>query len=356
MPSDDPGRPRGNPAGAMEASRGAPIGRIVVVHRERSIVATESGEFVAELSGRLRYATAQDPDAPRPTVGDRVSLDPRTGDDRATIRAILPRRTQLVRKQAGRTSATQVVAANVDVALIVAALDGPVNLRRLERYIALSWSGGVQPVVVLSKADLCPDPAPILDRLGALAGVPIHVLSAAAGTGLDELTTYFGEDRTVVLLGPSGVGKSTLINGLLGADRQAVQPVRGDGKGRHTTTRRELIARPGGGFLIDTPGLRELQPADEDGIDATFGDVEALAGSCRFADCTHRAEPGCAVRDAIEAGDLDDARLAAYTKLQRETRYQEARHDQHAQLERKREERRLHRGLYRWLGHKRGRA
>jgi ribosome biogenesis GTPase len=324
------------------------LGRVAVVHRERSIVATERGDLAAELSGRMRHAASLGAHTPRPVVGDWAIVRPSPGSGAATIRSILPRRTELARKEAGRTSATQVVAANVDVAFLVAAIDRGANLRRLERFLSLAWSGGVQPVVVLSKADLCPDPAAELARVVPVAvAVAVHVVSAVEGTGVEELAPYFLPNRTVVLLGPSGVGKSTLINRLLGRDRQSVQEVRDDGKGRHTTTRRELIARPGGGLVMDTPGIRELQPADDEGLDATYAEIEALAARCRFSDCTHQGEPGCAVRAAVSAD-----RLEGYSKMLREARWLESRHDQQAQAERKRQERAIHREAYRYLSRK----
>jgi ribosome biogenesis GTPase len=337
-------------------SPGDRLGRVAVVHRGVSVVATEEGDWSAEVSGRLRHDARLDPAAAVPAVGDWVVVRPRPGERRGTIQAILPRRTQLARKAAGRTSATQVVAANVDVALVVTALDRDLNPRRLERYIALAWAGGVQPAVVLSKADLCPNPAGALTAIAPITtGVPVHLVSSVSGSGLEELVPHFAENRTVAFLGSSGVGKSTLINRLLGHDRQRVQEVREDGKGRHTTSHRELIARPGGGLLIDTPGLRELQLGeDEDqGLAATFAEVEELAVGCRFTDCSHRNEPGCAVLAAVRDGRLEPSRLENYRKLGREARYLESRQDEQIRHERRQEERRLHRQMYRWLDQKR---
>lgn len=326
------------------------LGRVAVVHRGRSIVSTVEGDAAAELSGRLRHELDRDPAALRPVTGDWVVLSRPAGDGPATIRAVCPRRSQLARKAPGRGIESQVVAANVDAAFLVAALDRPTNLRRLERFISLAWSGGVAPVVLLNKADLCLDPAAEIARVESVAiAVPVHAVSATDLTGLDGLGSYFRPHRTVVLLGPSGVGKSTLTNRLLGRDRQPVQTVRDDGKGRHTTTSRELLERPGGGLLIDTPGVRELQPADDAGRETTFADIETLARRCRFTDCSHTGEPGCAVRAGVPAD-----RLEAYHKLEREARYLESRQDRQVQAERKQAERRIHRQMYQWIDRKRG--
>jgi ribosome biogenesis GTPase len=341
-----------DPAGVAPGER---LGRVAVVHRSVCAVATEEGEVLAEVAGRLRHDARLDPALAAPAVGDWVVLRPRPGEGRALIGAILPRRTQLVRKAAGRTSAPQVVAANVDVAFVVTSLDRDLNPRRLERYVAFAWAAGVQPVVLLSKADLCDNPSAALAAVEPVTpGVPVHPVSSVLGKGLEELDPYFGEGRTAVLLGSSGVGKSTLINCLLGWDRQRVSEIRQDGRGRHTTTRRELIARPGGGLLIDTPGLRELQLGEDEerGIASAFADIDALAEQCRFKDCSHESEPGCAVAAALRDGGLSPERLENYRKLGREARYLESRHDEQARRDRKEDERRQHR-LYRWMVDKR---
>nr|MBA3812403.1 ribosome small subunit-dependent GTPase A [Caulobacteraceae bacterium] len=237
------------------------------------------------------------------------------------IHQVLPRRTAFTRKAAGPGGGVQVVAANVDVAFLTASLGGDPNPRRLERYLASAWQSGATPVVLLTKADLCPDldaAVASIERLAA--GAPVHALSALTRQGLEALNAYLMPGRTAVMVGSSGAGKSTLLNALLGSERMVTQAIREqDGRGRHTTSHRELILLPGGGLLLDTPGMRELGLWDsEEGLAATFEDIEALAAGCKFSDCAHGAEPGCAVRAAIAQGVLDEARLRSHQKLQRE--------------------------------------
>jgi ribosome biogenesis GTPase / thiamine phosphate phosphatase len=334
---------RGGPA--TGAVPGEIIGRVAVEHAGGYVILTEAGALFAEVSGRLRHETALGHTPGLPVVGDWVALQPWPGEDRATIRSVLPRRSQFARKSAGRGCEAQVIAANVDVVFLVSGLDGDLNPRRIERYLTLAWEGGARPVVVLNKADLCDDPQGAATRVAAVApGVPIHVVSAMSQTGLDALGAYFEDHRTAALLGSSGVGKSSLINLLVGREAQQVQEVREDGRGRHTTTRRELLVRPGGGLVVDTPGLRELQLWEGgDGIDAAFAEVEDLARGCRFTDCSHRDEPGCAVRAAAADGALPPGRLESYHKLRREIRHLEARQDKRAQAELKRRDKALHR-------------
>jgi ribosome biogenesis GTPase / thiamine phosphate phosphatase len=314
--------------------------RVAVQHRGAYVVCTETGDLQAELSGRLRHEAE---DGGLPVAGDWVVIRPHEDGSGAVVHAVLPRRTAISRKAAWLATEEQVLGANVDVVFLVAGLDGDLNLRRLERYLTTVWNSGAEPVVVLSKADLCPDLEEALISVSGVAiGVPIHAVSGLTGEGVDELRPYLGENRTVALLGSSGVGKSTLINCLRGEEIQAVGPVRkGDGRGRHTTTARELVRLPGGGLLLDTPGMRELQLwAAEEGLETTFGDVEALTAQCRFNDCSHEREPGCAVRSALANGSLDRARYAGYRKLQRELHALAVRQDKRLQAEARKQRRR----------------
>jgi ribosome biogenesis GTPase len=302
-------------------------GRVAVEHRGALVLLTGEGEVWAGIPGRLRHRAASPLDLP--AVGDWVAYRRGAQDDRATVEAVLPRRTAFVRKTAGFESVEQVVAANVDVVFCVTSLVDDLNARRLERYLTLAWESGAEPVVVLTKADLCPDvDAAIAEVSGVTFGVPMHAVSAVTGDGIEELQAHLAGGRTAALVGSSGVGKSTLVNCLCGAERLATAAVRPDGRGRHTTTHRELVALEAGGCLIDTPGMRELVLWDaEEGLDRAFEDVDELAGRCRFNDCQHQTEPGCAVREAIATGALDAARLESFRHLQRELRYLELRHD-----------------------------
>jgi ribosome biogenesis GTPase len=296
---------------------------VIAQHRDRYIVAGEGGDWSAVLSGRLRHEAEAESLAERehiPAVGDWVVAAPPEGDGSGTIRAVLPRRTAFTRKVAGDATAAQVVAANIDVALLATALPEDLNARRLERYLALAWESGAIPVVVLTKADLAADLASaIAEAATAAPGVDVVAVSAAMGSGLEQLDRFLAPGRTAVLLGSSGVGKSTLINRLLGAERLRTAAVRDDGKGRHTTTHRELVRLANGALLVDTPGMRELQLWTADGgLGSAFADIESLAVECRFRDCEHDAEPECAVRAAVAAGMLDAERLASWHKLRRE--------------------------------------
>jgi ribosome biogenesis GTPase len=259
-----------------------------------------------------------------------------------------------VRKEAGRGVSGQVVAANVDLAFLVTALPIDFNPRRLERYIALAYEGGIAPVIVLTKVDLVADEdevdAAAKQATRAAPGVPIHAVSAVSGRGVGKLEVYFQDRQTVAFLGSSGAGKSTLINRLVGHDTQEVQHVRKDGKGRHTTTHRSLIVRPGGGLVIDTPGMRELAlHGGDEGVGVAFSEIEELAARCRFNDCSHREEPGCAVQAAVQDGTLSAERVQSYEKLRRELRYLELKDDPQAFLEQKRRDKAMHRSMYRWL-------
>jgi ribosome biogenesis GTPase / thiamine phosphate phosphatase len=327
------------------AADGREPARVAAQHRGAYVVYAERGERPAEIAGRLRHAAVTAADLP--AVGDWVAVEDRPGAAAATIHAVLERSTVFSRKTAGEEAAEQVVAANVDVVFLVGAFGDELNVRRIERYLVSGWESGAQPVIVLNKSDLAEDPAADVAVVEAVAlGVPVHVVSCLDGAGLDQLRPYFSGNRTVALLGSSGVGKSSLLNRLLGWERQRVQTLRGDGKGRHTTTQRELVPLPAGGLVLDTPGMRELGLWSADaGVDETFADVADLAAGCRFTDCAHESEPGCAVRAAIADGRLAEERLESYRKLQRELLRLELKTDPRARAEARRRRRRFARSL-----------
>jgi ribosome biogenesis GTPase / thiamine phosphate phosphatase len=308
-------------AAEFESHDGLEPGRVTVQHRGAWEVATEGDDALVEITGRLRHAAEP---GELPVVGDWVGL--RAGQ----IDLVLPRRSKFSRKTPFTEISEQVLVANVDVAFLVMGLDErDFNVRRLERYLTTAWEGGTTPVIVLNKADLADDLDAALAETEAVAfGVPVHVVTAVAGEGVELLRPYLSGGKTGVLLGSSGVGKSTLINALLGEGRLATGEVRSDGRGRHTTTHRELLLLPDGGVLIDTPGLRELQLWETDGgLDKAFADIADLVNQCRFSDCAHRTEPGCAVREALAEGTLPDERWESYLKLQRELEHLERKLD-----------------------------
>lgn len=302
------------------AAQGLVPGRVIVQQRGLYRLATEAGETDAKLSGRFLHAAGE---GEHPVTGDWVAAQAEPGF--ALIQELLPRRTAFVRRAAGTAHQLQVTAANVDVALLTLSLNGDLNVRRLERYLAATHESGAAPVVVLTKADACADTDGAVAAVSQVAGdAPVLVVSAVTGEGLKALSDQLEPRRTAVLLGSSGVGKSTLVNALCGDTRMSTAAIRSsDERGRHTTTHRELILLPSGALILDTPGMRELGLVDaEAGVAAVFGgldaDVEALAAGCRFSDCRHGREPGCAVRAALEDGRLDAARFESWLKLQRE--------------------------------------
>lgn len=305
-------------------------GRVIVEERGQYQVRTAAGEIPAAISGRFRHDVKETADFP--AVGDWVALE--RVSDMAVIHATLPRRTALVRRTPGdRDSSGQVLAANVDTVFVVSSLDHDLNLRRLERFLAVAWESGARPVIVLSKEDVSDDPAGAMVAVEAIAqGVPILVISALHGTGMDAVHDVLRDRETVAVVGSSGVGKSTLINALLGEARLDTGGVReDDSRGRHTTTRRHLLPLSRG-LIIDTPGMRELGLADEAGLDRAFDEIATIAAGCRFSDCAHGTEPGCAIRDAIAGGLLSQDRLDAHQKLEREGAHAARRHDALAKI------------------------
>lgn len=308
-------------------------GRVSIQHRGAYDVLTELGELRCEVPRRVVYEAATTADLP--VVGDWVVVSPRADDGAGTITAILPRHTKFSRKTAWQAAEEQVLAANVDVAFLVTSLNEDLSLRRLERYLILAWESGARPVVVLTKADLHAAPEAAVAEVETIAGgVPVHAISSLTGEGLDEVRALLGSGQTAVLLGSSGVGKSTLVNTLAGEELLATQELRNDGKGRHTTTHRELVQLPTGGLVIDTPGIRELQLwVADDGIEEAFEDVTELFGRCRFSDCAHDREPGCAVHTALADGTLSAERWDSFVKLQRELEHLDRKLDKRAASE-----------------------
>jgi ribosome biogenesis GTPase len=318
----------------LPAGDDAEPGRVVRVDRGVCTVLCAGGTVRASLAGAILSAAAADP-VNLPCAGDWVTV--RTWpDDRITIEAVLPRRTAIVRRTSDKDSVGQVLAANVDAAAVVEPMHPEADVGRIERLLALAWESGAQPVVVLTKCDLVADPDAVVTEIAQVApGVDVLAVSAQRGDGLAALAPLVAPGRTLALLGPSGAGKSTLVNALAGAVVMGTQTIRRvDGKGRHTTTYRALIPIPDGGAVLDTPGIRAVGLLDaEEGLDRAFADVADLAATCRFADCRHEGEPGCAVRAALEAGDLAPRRYESWQRLQREIAYEMRRKDARLQAE-----------------------
>jgi ribosome biogenesis GTPase len=303
--------------------------RVAAQHRGVYTLWSEHGEVRARAAGRL-FHESEVGDTVVPAVGDWVAVAPP-----ATITCVLPRRSAFVRKRAGLGSTEQVLAANVDAAFLLAGLDDDFSLRRLERYMTTAWDSGAEPVVVLTKTDICPDVTDAVLAVESVAiGVPVHPVSNVTGEGLEALDVHMRPGRTVVLLGSSGVGKSTLLNRLAGTELMRTAQLADDGTGRHTTTHRELVLLPSGALVIDTPGLRELQFWEGD-LSAAFEDIDALAADCRFRDCAHAHEPDCAVLAAVDDGRLELDRLRSWRKFQRELESIAARSDRRLRIARK---------------------
>jgi ribosome biogenesis GTPase len=303
------------------------LARIAAEHRGTYEIWSPTGSGPAQLAGRLRLELEE---TDLPGVGDWVLLKEAPGSERiTTIDRVLARRSVFTRASAGRKVRAQVVAANVDLVFAVCGLDADFNVRRLERYLARIWASGAKPVIVLNKVDVCNDVAACIAEVeNHCVGVPIHVTSAQRSEGIASVRTCIRAGMTVALVGSSGAGKSTLVNALLGEDRMPTGEVRArDGRGCHTTTHRQLVLLPEGGLLLDTPGMRELQLVDEEGLDVVFGDIAALSTQCRYHDCRHDTEPGCSVKHAVNSGELAADRLEHYLKLEREAQAYERRHD-----------------------------
>lgn len=327
------------------AAKGLTLGRVSIVHRDQYRIYTPQGEMKAEAIGALLYRAADA--SALPAVGDWVAAQP-VGPHEAMIHAVLPRHTGFSRRAAGDRELEQIIAANIDLVLIVCALDHDFNPRRIERYLILARESGAEAVIVLNKADLCPDTAARIAEVSRIAGeTQIIATCAVSAEGIRPILPHMGPGRTVALLGSSGAGKSTLVNQLLGEQRQPVQEVReSDSRGRHTTTHRELVPLPTGGALIDTPGMRELQLwAGFDSLDSAFGDVAELAQQCRFHDCAHGVENGCAVQAALGDGRLDPERWQSYLKLRAEIAFHERKTDVNAAQAQKLKWKKIHKAM-----------
>ncbi len=317
---------------APYAAEGGEPARVTLELKGYCEVTGESGARLGECSGKFMHAAKAPADYP--AIGDWVAVTPQPGDPtRVAIQAVLPRRTKFSRRAVGEEVLEQIVAANVDTVFLVSSLDGNHHLHRLERYLAAAYASGAQPVIVLNKADLADETEAIPREIAGVApAVPVFVISAKTRRGLKALTPWLQPGQTIALLGSSGVGKSTLINRLMGGQVQFTQEVReADNKGRHTTTQRELLITPDGVIIIDTPGMREIQPWEAgESLAAAFDDVAAVAGRCKFRDCTHTVEPGCAVTAALGDGSLELARWQSYLRMLRATAHEVRRVDRPA--------------------------
>lgn len=330
------------------------LGRVLREHKGLYFVGTEQGEVLCKVSGKMSYLALSRLDFP--AVGDWVAIDRQDnsqGD--AIIHAILPRKSKFSRKVAGNKNEEQIVAVNVETVFICMALNNDYNLRRLERYISLAWDSGAKPIVLLTKADLCSDVNEKLNEvLDVAIGVEVVVVSSLNLQGFEKIKAYVEPGKTIVFLGSSGVGKSTLINILAGNLVQKVQDTRRDEKGRHTTTHRELFVIANGGIVIDTPGMREIHILDEtQGVSTSFADIEELVQNCRYSDCQHESEPGCAVKAALEQGILAKERYYSYKKLLKEAEFMERKVDKNAEINHKQKVAKFHKEVRRNVQRKR---
>ena len=315
------------------SSKGFSVARVAVEHRNYYELYSDGGDVSADKSGKLFYNAEDGNDLP--AVGDWVVIKLVPNEAKAVIEAVLPRKTKFSRKKAGATTDEQIVASNIDTAFVVSSLNQDLNPRRIERYLTLAWDSGVTPIIVLNKSDLCKNLDEVTAEIEEISfGAPIHIISALNKSGLDELSEYFNGNKTVAVLGSSGVGKSTLINSLSDWTKMKVSDIGlYKDKGRHTTSHRELTLLPGGGLIIDTPGMREIQLWEgSEGLAETFEDIEALMLECKFSDCKHESEPGCAVKAALKSGELDELRLKSYKKLLNEIKFFEGKQNKKAQI------------------------
>ncbi|OXM87294.1 ribosome small subunit-dependent GTPase A [Paenibacillus rigui] len=316
------------PFWAEQQKEGYGSGRIALEHKHMYRIYSEDGEWLGELSGKFRHEAAVREDYP--AVGDWVWMTKLPGENKAIIHGVYPRLSKFSRKAAGNTVEEQIVATNIDRVFLVMALNLDFNVRRLERYLLIAYESGAQPEIVLTKKDLCGDVASRIAEVEAIAfGVPVHAVNSLTDDGVEPIVQSLAAGETIALLGSSGAGKSTLLNRLYGEERQRTGGVReGDDRGKHTTTHRELVVLPGGALVIDTPGMRELQLWEgSDAMSTAFADIDELALRCRFADCSHDSEPGCAIQAALADGTLQANRYASFLKLQREAAYAKRRTD-----------------------------